>query len=105
MGLRSVSASKDVTGDHIQLYDNPDLGEVSVLAVDLRHRLEPGLAQLRHAGVRLGERVLEVDGLLGVVTVFLHLRGGHEHRPDALGQFLHLRREDCLLNIAFAQIR
>lgn len=73
------------------------LREISVLVVDASHAVQPGLAELGRAGVGLGQAVLEVHQHLRVVLVLLHLLCGHQHRPDALRQVLHIRRKRCVL--------
>lgn len=74
-----------------------DLGQVSVLHVDAGHAVQPGLAQLRRAGVGLGEAVLQIHQHLWVSLVLLHLGRGHQDCPDALRQVFHVRRESCVL--------
>lgn len=69
------------------------LRKVSVLEVGPRHAVQPGAAQFGGAGVRARQAVLQVQQHLGVPLVLPHLRSGHQHRPDAHGQALHLRGE------------
>lgn len=71
--------------------------------VDASHAVQPGLAELGRAGVGLGQAVLEVHQHLRVVLVLLHLLRGHQHRPDALCQVLHIRWKCCVLQ--WQQIR
>lgn len=58
--------------------------------MDSGHAVQPGLAQLGRAGVRLGEAVLQVHKHLRVSLMLLHLGRGHQNRPDAFGQVLHI---------------
>ena len=74
------------TGTEVRKY----LWQISVLVVDACHAVQPGLAELGRAGVGLGQAVLEVHQHLRVVLVLLHLLGGHQHCPDALGEVLHV---------------
>lgn len=66
--------------------------------MDASHAVQPGLPELRGAGVGLGQAVLEVYQHLRVVLVVLHLLGGHQHRPDALGQVLDIGGKGCVLH-------
>lgn len=58
--------------------------------MDACHAVQPGLAELRRAGVGLGQAVLKVHQHLWVVLMLLHLLCGHQHCPDALCQVLHI---------------
>ena len=73
------------------------LRQVSVLVVNAGHAVQPGLAQLGRAGVGLGQAVLQVHQHLRVLLMLLHLLRGHQHRPDPLGEVLHVRRERGVL--------
>ena len=73
------------------------LGVILVFDVYFGHALEPGPPEFRGGGVALREAVLQVDQHLLVVQMFLHLRRGHQHRPDPLRQVLHLNGKHCLL--------
>ena len=65
--------------------------------MDAGHAVQPGLAELGRGGVGLGQAVLQVHQHLGVPLVLLHLRRGHQHRADPLGQVLDVRRERRVL--------
>lgn len=49
------------------------LRQVSVADVDLGHAFEPGAPELRCAGIRVGEAVLQVYQHLRVLLMLLHL--------------------------------
>lgn len=65
--------------------------------MDTGHAIQPGLAQLWRAGVRLGQAVLQVHQHLGVPLVLLHLSRGHQDGTDTLGQVFDVRRERRVL--------
>lgn len=67
-----------------------NLRQVPVLVVDPSHAVQPGLPELRGAGVGFSQAVLQVHQHLGVVLVLLHLLCGHKHSADAFGEVLHI---------------
>lgn len=75
----------------------PNLREVAVADVDFGHALQPGAPQLGRAGVGVGQTVLQIHQHLRILLVLLHLRRGHQNRPDPFGQVLHLSRERSVL--------
>lgn len=74
-----------------------NLRQVSIFHMDSGHTVKPGLAQLRCAGIRLCETVLQVHQHLWISLMLLHLRCGHQHCSDAFSQVFHIRWESCVL--------
>lgn len=79
----------------VSLYSH--LRQIPILDMDAGHAVQPGFAQFRSAGVRLGQTVLQVHQHLRILLVLLHLLRGHQHRPDPLSQVLHVRGESSVL--------
>lgn len=79
----------------VSLYSH--LRQIPILDMDAGHAVQPGFAQFRSAGVRLGQTVLQVHQHLWISLMLLHLSCGHQDCTDSLCQVFHVRWKSGVL--------